>query len=531
MADKSGWLSRIMPGKLWSKENDKSQQIHEYDYAWDGVTVSMMLGTGKRYARTRFEIYEKWNYMGGDAIISSALRLHVTQALGGHETTGDVVFIESTAEANGVKDDSKTNAIIRDIQDNLGPLLNRIAPQVAFKAAQFGDAYGRVYGEQGKGVLDVYIDELVYPPLVQPYEQANNTVGFVVSTGERFNERLTVKQMARMKMPRFVYTAQMRVLEKAARIALKQDDINELPIMPGLVGGSFLDAAEESYDNMSFALQGVVGQRVMGSIDETLLGVNLENTTLDQQKKVMEGIKNMLVKSKERTEQAVKAGKPVLERFYHVMPTVGEKQITSVSSMRGSDSGASNYSTEDIFLHARLLAGALGIDLTMLGFADQLSGGLGDGGFFRVSAQAAERSRIIRGSLTEFFHWVIDIHTLYKYGYVFDPGKRPYQINFYGSISALESEQQHTRETSTNSTLSLVGLLEQLKNLGTDEKVNQHILANQLGLDEDAAKLYADGVEQAKKAAQDAGSDQLDGGFGNRSLFANDDDEKQGDDE
>jgi len=508
----------------WEKTNDKSKQIHEYDYAWDGVTVSMMLGTGKRYARSRFQIYEKWHYMAGDAIIASALRLHVTQALGGHETTGDVVFIEPSADTNG-KAGTKMNAIVEELQRSLGPIFNRIAAPVAFKAAEFGDAYGRVYSKPGVGVVDVYTDELVFPPLVQPYEQANSTVGFVVSTGERFNERLTVKQMARMKMPRMLYTAQMRVLEKAARIALKEDDIDQLPIMPSLVGGSFLDSAEEPYDNMSFALQGVVGQRVMSSIDENLLGVNMDGMTEDQRKKTMSGIKNMLTSSKKRTEEAVKAGKPVLERFWHVMPTNAEKQVTSVSSLRGGEGGNGNYSTEDIFLHARMLAGALGIDLTMLGFADQLSGGLGDGGFFRVSAQAAERSRIIRGALTDFFHWIVDIHTLNKYGYVFDPGSRPYKVNFYGSISALESEQQHTRETANNAALATLGVLEQLKNLGMKKKMNQHFLANSMALDNDTADLYADGIEQARSSASGSDDDQ-NGGWGNKALMDHENDEE-----
>jgi hypothetical protein len=234
------------------------------------------------------------------------------------------------------------------------------------------------------------------------------------------------------------------------------------------------------------------------------------------------------MQTKQRTEEAVKAGKPVLERFYHVMPTNGEKQVASINSMRGSDGGGQNYTTEDIFLHARLLAGALGIDLTMLGFADQLSGGLGDGGFFRVSAQAAERSRILRGSLSDFFHWIVDIHTLSKYGYVFDPGNRPYRINFYGSISALEAEQQHTRETANNAALSLLSALEQLKQLGTSEEMNRHFLANILQLDDDAAELYAKGLEDAKQEAREQQRQQFGaGGFGS----SDDENENEGEED
>jgi hypothetical protein len=56
----------------------------------------------------------------------------------------------------------------------------------------------------------------------------------------------------------------------------------------------------------------------------------------------------------------------------------------------GAPGRAATISIEDVMLHARMLAGALGVDLSMLVFADQLSGGAWRGGFFRVSAQAAD---------------------------------------------------------------------------------------------------------------------------------------------
>ena len=122
----------------------------------------------------------------------------------------------------------------------------------------------------------------------------------------------------------------------------------------------------------------------------------------------------------------------------------------------GQTGRAATISIEDVLLHARLLSGALGVDLSMLGFADQLSGGLGEGGFFRVSAQAAERARVIRVALAEFFNHVIDIHTMRRYGVVFSPTERPWVINFFGSISALESEKQRTRADSMNAGMLLV---------------------------------------------------------------------------
>lgn len=505
---KPGFLARFgLSRKRWAsthvapvKEIDQSDT---YLYGAGTTTVVSLLGSGSRGARSRQIIYEKWMRMEGDPIISSALQLLVTSALGGHETSGDLVFVEKTAEA---KKDKRLAAIADEIAADLAPLFNRVAFQMAYTGAAYGDSYARIYTD-ARGVVDLHSDEMVRPQLVQPFERGSRTIGFAVSLGERNFERLDVSQLARLKMPRTQWIPQFGVVEKSLKGAITENDIDNLPIMPSMVGGSLLYNAEEPYDNLTASLLGLVGQRWMDSIDEQMVAVNLESMTLEQQERFVESVKGMLLASKNYAEQAVKRGRPIMERIRHIIPVFNEKQLTNIGPGNGGQTGrAATISIEDVLLHARLLSGALGVDLSMLGFADQLSGGLGEGGFFRVSAQAAERARVIRVALAEFFNHVIDIHTYRRYGIVFNVKERPWEINFFGSISALEAEKQRTRADSMNGGMLLVQAMQMLKEMGASKDIMTEFLAKTMMLDEDQAKLYA-AIVDAKP--QDDG-----GGFG-----------------
>lgn len=504
MAEKTTALNRV---KNFLRLSGRAEEINSSDGMVDGVTVAMMLGSSEKPARSRQQLYQKYHWMAGDPIISTALRLHVTQALGGHESTGDVVFIEAAADKQKAAD----KKMVEELNKDLAALFNRVAHQVAFAGVAFGDAYARIYAVDKVGVTSLYTDEMVHPPLVQPYEQGNQTVGFLVSTGEKFNVKLTNKQMARLRMPRMNYTPQDRVLEKSIKVTLEEDDPEKLEVLPSLVGGSMMEAAEEAYDRLSAALTGIVGQRIQSSIDETMVMPNLDGMTKEQREAFMKSFTSMLMKSKARAAEAIKSGKPLLERLFHILPVFGDKQGVTFEQFKGAETGT--ITIEDVLMHARLLSGSLGIDLAMLGFADQLSGGLGDGGFFRVSAQAAEQSRIIRHALTDFFNHIIDVHTYYKYGFVFAENERPYKINFFGSISALETERQRTRESAMNAGMAMVQALTQMKDLGMPKAANQHLLEKVMQLDEDSAALIADGLDKAKPP-EGAGGFGGDGGFG-----------------
>nr|DAM95593.1 MAG TPA: capsid assembly protein [Caudoviricetes sp.] len=488
-------LFNFWKSKEWRADNVKPAeditQTTALEYGMSSAPISSLLGDANRPPRDRVQIYQKWEAMEGDPIVSSAVKLLVTGALGGHETSGDVVFIDDRPD---LKEGEKN--IVQEIREHCGPIINKVVYQMAYLGAIFGDSYSRIYVD-GNGLVDLDCSEMVRPPLVQAYEQGSKTIGYSISVGKSLYERLTAEQMARLKMPRTQYVPQNTALHKAMRLKLSEDDINALPVMPALVGGSLLYPAEQPYWNLAAALLGIVGQRWIDSIDEQIIMPNMDSMTSEHRKQFMDGIKEMFQSSKANAEKAVKSGLPILERMRYLMPVFGDKQMITVAPLNGGNPGrAGQITIDDVMLHARMLAGALGVDLSMLGFADQMSGGLGEGGFFRTSAQAAEQARAIRQALTDWINHVLDVHCLHKYGVVYQ--NKLWDINFYGSISALEAEKQRTMVDKANYGGLLMQSMQMMKDMGADQQLMSVFLEKTMGLDEDVAKEFARIVDLKK---------------------------------
>jgi len=481
----------------------------------DYVGIEMLLGSSLHPSRSRSAIYTKWHQMIQDGLISTILRLHVQMALGGHETTGETVFIEAKPAATPAE-----VKLVEELQE-IAAILNKSAHSICFNACAFGDSYGRVMTTKGVGLTHLET-EIVFPPLVQAYEEMGRTVGYIVALGPKMTCRFSHLDMVRMKMPRMVFLPQMRAIENAQKINLEAKTVNESLPLPAMTGGSFLEACEDDYDNLRACLRGLVGQRIAGSIDETMIGANLSDMTIQQQESFMRGIEAMLSSMKTRAEEQVASGQYATSRNFHILPTFGDKQLTQISSFQGTSTSGTGVGIEDVMFFARKLAGTAGIDLSMVGFADQLTGGLGEGGFNSTSSQAAERSRIIRTAFMTMANDVIDRHMLAKYGFCWSDAERPYSINFYGSIAALEAQKQASRERSINTSAILVTVLAQLRDLGMDEKTNEQVLVK-AELDDDFAKQLANGIANAKPPAVPVGGG---GGFGEPEPADNSNDEE-----
>lgn len=502
MADKKGFFG-IFGSKGRNVEAvaaaDASNAGKDFLSNYDGVSTAMLLGTSELPAQSRAQILTKWHTMLSNSFVSAAIKIHVTAALGSDENTGQMIYIEPTAAATT---DKGSENLAKEIGKDLQDLLNKHATYLAFNAAGFGDSYARIYAEKGRGVTRILADETVYPSLVQPYERSGETVGYVVTMGPREFERLSILQMVRFKMPRTLYIPQIRSLDKAIKVELSEDNPHKAPILPSLLGGSFVETAGGAYDNFIGAWLGMTGQRIQSANPESILLLNQSGMTVEQQTKTKKSIIDILTKSKNKVMEAIRKNRPITEPTYHVFPVNDDKQMVTLQPF-ANVSGSTPYSADDVTFHAKILSGNLGVDMSMLGFSDMLSGGLGDGGFFRTSIQAAEKSRIIRTTLEEGFHRIVDLHMYYKYGYTFPVGERPYKIVFAASMSAQESERQATLERATATASAVVQLLDQVKTIGLPAEAVKVVLSKIGKLDDETAETLAQAL--ASMPAPDEG--------------------------
>jgi hypothetical protein len=468
--------------------------------------------------RDRRTIMTTWASMQHDPTIAAALNLHVTAALGGHETRGDVVFMTPASLISGSgKNSTRLQKLVEKEAKILTPILNQIAYPMARYGFAYGDSYARVYGTKGYGLTHVMCNEYTEAPLIQAYEQGGRTVGFHVlekdGTERRRITKLTNMQMVRMKMPRYAPVPQFRLGQFMHDSLLQENDINKLPIIPAECGGSLLYDAEEPWANVQLILQALNSQQIADSVEQGFLTVDVSGMPVEQRNKYKKGLTKMLQKHKNNVREALMGGDAIWSKAWHVLPVWGDKQVLSAVGDLSQRSAPLN--TEALMINVRRMCGALGMDMALLGWAEQLAGGLGDGAAFHTSAQIGQKSIHIRTAITQTFNRLVNLHFGYKYGYMFKDHEIPWKFEFYSDISAASTEALSNKQTRSN-TLAMFGqAIASIKELNLDRDSNFILLTKTGGCDDEEARIIVDAMDSAKKEenklANQGGFDQ--GGF------------------
>ena len=455
--------------------------------------------------RTRKEIYTKWEQMLKFAPVAEGIGIHVMAALGGDTHSGQQIFITPAERLRGKELSVTEKAQLEKLEARIKPvetIINKYIVKLCSEGISFGDAYARVYGKKGVGITDLLSNEYTYPPQIQAYEQGSKTVAYFALNPKNWSKvitKLNKNQMLRMKLPRILNVPQFDPIE-ANIIAqmLENDDPEQSPILPSQVGGSFLYMIEKAYDDVILALTTMNSQQVADAVNQMFLTLNMSGMPPAQREAYTRALEGILRDHEKFVKNAMEGGESIWNTKYHVLPTWDEKQILNpVGDIKGQRNSPINIET--FMINVRILMGGIGLDPSMVGWADMLSGGIGDGASFHTSSQIMRRSMYIRQSTSQLANDLMHLDWGFAYNEQLDEQDFPWQIEFSSTQSAAVTEENTNKQTQMNTTLLKIQVITSLKESDLSEETMQYILEKDAGFNYDDACHIAKDIADSRQ--------------------------------
>lgn len=441
----------------------------------------------------RLEKYATLRAMGKDPTIDSALKMHISHALASNSETGEIITIDS-------KDGNDYEDIVEDLRSVFKPLLNANLEKWAYGACLMGWQPLRVYGEEGVGVTQVRHDYYTLPDFTSRFERVGNLAGFASSwqqlTGHERSKGL-LRLMApwsyvEIKLPNWQLDHFNREPHRhnGDAFSIDSDDWeSEGYIESQDYGTSLIETAFEPWVDLQEAILSLNMSRKNAANVERLIGVQTGKLNPQKAAEYLSTIGNQMRKaSQAQAQQSLRKGY-VQTVWNHIIPifSAGQGQL-DISTVEGKPDIAE---IADIQFHINRLGSAVGVEPALLGFGEQLSGGLGDGGFFRVSVMAAMKANMVRTAVESMIQRLFDIHVAYKHGKVFTEAERPWQVRFHSLNTAIAREQSEEAERQVQFATSVTSLMQMIDPMLGNVKINEFqnwLLTDLMKVNEEKAK-------------------------------------------
>ena len=463
----------------------------------------------RQLPNSRNLVYGVYEVMSSDPTIDSAIKMHLGHALSTKVGTNEIVSIESR--------DDLDDPIVEDLRRTFKNLFNDNLTRWAYNAFLYGTNYLRPYGVPGEGVKLLRCDYYTHPMHVRSYERAGQLVGYT----NRYQQDYTANgQVVLMEPWKFVpismpyygtYMHQEPLRADHTHFDINADDYSlESLVETQHYGQSGIHTAFASWVDLQEAILSLNMSRRNASKMDRVLGVN--TGMLEPQRAAR--YFNMLASQLSKHNEA--DAKQLLSKGF--VPTVRNLLLPIMGNAKGNldvntvEGKPDIRDLADIDFHIKRLGSALGMDPSLLGFGEMLSGGLGEGGFFRVSLMAAMKANAIRTGAHRALERICEQHIAWKYKKVYLPDEKPWRLVFNSLNSAVEQEELQARDMRVQyatSVVSLMQLMDQGLSVSKAPKFANHIMTDLLNIDEEKAKAY---IDEMKQQAQEGGDDLM-GGF------------------
>lgn len=466
-------LSALRPGILGSNSDGMTS-------AADSISLSAEL-PGERLQK-----YNILETMAKSPTISTALNIHIAHALAPSKKTGQAFILSP-------KDGSDAEAVSRceELTADLGAMINDGLPSWAMIMAIFGVSYVRPYAEQGRGITGIESSYYTLPHFVQEFYRGSQLVGF---SGDYILDAHSLRRvitepwnLVSMKNP--YWTPQHKVIPVSygtKGYSLLSDQADKPLMETQNYGTSFLEYSYEPYLNLCASLAALKSTRNNAAKIDRLIA--LTTNTLDpvNAANYTRGVSQALKRHSDLVAQRSINANAIPTVLNHLIPVMGDGKNGITIDTQSIPADISGI--EDVMFHLRQLAASLGIDATMLGWADQMSGGLGEGGWQQTAIQAALRANWIRQAAQRTIYRLLDIHLAYKYGKVYTETNRPYDVQFNSMNTAIQEEENRELDARANFVAVISQIMDQIQNnpkLAGSDAFMRYLFTEQLHIDDD----------------------------------------------
>lgn len=402
----------------------------------------------------RLARYPIFDTMATDPTIDSAMKMHIAHALSARSDSGEIIKIESVNDGD--------NAIVNELRTALGQLINQNCHAWAYNSAKYGCWYARVYVKDKTGVEAVRSDFYTHPRFVNEYQQAGQLAGFSSSyqqPGKTGQAMMEPWKFVGFKIPIWSTPGVEPQRLNAVPIDLNSDDYADDGVTESQnYGQSLLETAFVPWMDLQNAILAMNMSRSNAARLERMIGVNTGKLNPAKAAQYLNIVSGQLQKTdKANAERSLKKGF-VQTVINHIIPIFGDgRGRLDISTVEGSPN---IDGLADIDFHIKRLGSALGIDPALLGFGEMLAGGLGDGGFFRVSVLAAIKADLLRQAILNGVERLCEIHLASKLGKVFLPSDKPWRVVFNSVSTAMEREERENMEGRAGFATALVQMVQ-----------------------------------------------------------------------
>lgn len=404
--------------------------------------------------------YATFALMSTDSIITDAIDMHLSHALSADSKTG--VIVELSAASPEFDD------LIDELNSGPMKLINDNIVNWAKLMCTYGVSYIRPYAKEGAGITHFESSFYTLPQFVREYTRSGLLAGYT-NQYLRDKKHSGAVQLAppwallSLKIPYHTPDPTREPEHYGSAVYSLFDDVfDQMVVETQDYGQSFLETCYGPWRDLVESIDSMRGSRKNASRIDRMMLVPMEGLDPIAAAEYANYIASQLKATQEAQERRtfLQGLRPLITNS--LIPVHSGKGQMQIDTNR-TDPNISDI--EDIMFHLKRLAGSLGIDVSMLGWADLLSGGLGEGGFFQTSIQAARRSAWIRKAATTMINRALDLHMWYRYKKVVPATMaKPWVVEFNSLNSAIAESENEARESRANYSLVVANLVDTIIN-------------------------------------------------------------------